>query len=488
MDLSRRAFLRGLAAATTLPACALIPGCASTELSNDFEMLEALLPGRVLRPGAPNYARYTQPWNLRWLDRRPVAAAVVRAASAADVATAVRWARDSGIPIVPRSGGHSYAGYSTTDGVIIDVSSMTDVSFDASTGLATVGGGARNRQVYDALEKVNQTLTHGRCYQVGVAGLVLGGGIGFNMRRIGLTCDRLVATEVVLANGETVLASANENADLFWAVRGSGGGQFGIHTRFTFATVVAPELAVFDITFTDSLEKLLPALLAQARTAPRELGLKYTLRATHSATGVTLVLNLLGQWAGPRADLDAWLAPLRAIRAPDPARDAIQLVRYWDGQKLLSDEGAPEYSYERSRYAHRPFDEEALAAVFEKLRTLPAGTASWKGFLTGGAIGDVAADATAFVHRTDWVLTTVDLAWTPDLGQTRVLDALVWLDAFHARMEPFTSTESYQNFIDDSEVDWKTAYHGANFSRLQKVKKQVDPENVFRFAQSIPLA
>lgn len=469
-----------------MPTIATVAACAPSDMAA-LASLERLLPGRVLRPGAEGYARFTSPWNLRWTGRRPIAQAVVRAGSAADVATVVRWANDTGIPIVPRSGGHSYVGYSSTTGVLIDVSSMTDVAYDAASGRARVAGGARNRNVYESLSTVSRTLTHGRCYDVGVAGLVTGGGIGFNMRRLGLTCDRLVETEMVLANGELVRANARENAELFWAVRGAGGGQFGVHTSFTFETAEAPDLFVFDITFVDGLEALLPALLEREKDAPRELGLKHTLRAKRLASGVQIELNLLGQWAGPRADLDAWLAPLRAISTPDPARDRIEPMRYWDGQAVLSDLDAPEYGYERSRYAHRAFSAAALSEVFARLRALPAATASWKGFLTGGAIADVSRTATAFVHRTDWLLTTIDLTWRAEDAPDAVLSALEWVDGFHSAMAPHTSGESYQNFIDESQTDWQTAYHGENFDRLRAVKRSVDPRDVFRFAQSVPV-
>ncbi len=491
-SLSRRRFLETLASIGVVAKAGVIAplGCSSAEASPALDELERRLPGRVLRPGSPEYAEYTTPWNLRWTGERPIAQAVVRATSAADVATALKWANETGTPIVARSGGHSYAGYSTTTGVTIDVSSMTNVAYDASTGRATLGGGVRNAHVYAELAKVERTVTHGRCYGVGVAGLVLGGGIGFNMRRIGLTCDQLASTEVVLASGEIVRASATENDDLFWAARGAGGGQFGIHTSFVFDTHPAPDVVAFDRTFKEKLDELVPALFTIAREAPRALGLKITVRVTPGADGKNaVVLNLLGQWVGPRADFDAWFAPLLAIATPDPALGFVREDKYWPAQKDLSDKGEKEFMYERSRYAIEPLDDRAAAKVLESLRAWPGTkvSASWKGFLTGGAVSDVAPDATAFVHRRDWLLTTTDLNWSTEDDPARVLAALEWVDALHEDMRAFTSDETYQNFIDESQTDWPKAYHGANFDRLVGIKRKYDPRNVFRFAQSIPV-
>lgn len=492
-SISRRHFLEGLASLGVLASAgfATLPACVSADESSSLDELESRLPGRVLRPGSADYARFTTPWNLRWTGKRPVAKAVVRAASTSDVATALKWASETGTRIVPRSGGHSYSGYSTTEGVTIDVSAMTDVAFDAALGRATLGGGARNAHAYAALAAAGRTVTHGRCYQVGVAGLVLGGGIGFNMRRLGLTCDQLVETEVVLASGDVLRASANENADLFWAARGAGGGNFGIHTSFVLETHPAVDVIAFDRTFTTRVDELLAKLLELSFDPPRALGIKFNVRATVSPDGAkAVVLNLLGQWAGPQADLDAWLAPLIALAAPDPGLGYVKPLGYWDAQKLLSDEGAPEFMYERSRYVTDRLSNDAVSAVLTNLRAWPGVSgqaASWKGFLTGGKIRDVAPDATAFVHRRDWLLSTIDLNWNASDDPARVLSSLEWLDAFHDTMARFTTAESYQNFIDDGQADWPRAYHGANLERLVGIKQRLDPSNVFAFAQSIPL-
>jgi FAD/FMN-containing dehydrogenase len=205
------------------------------------------------------------------------------------------------------------------------------------------------------------------------------------------------------------------------------------------------------------------------------------------------VLNLLGQWAGPRAELDAWLAPIRAVAKADPKRYRIETLPDWDAQAILSEEGAPRWSYERSRYVKDDLAESAIARIFERLKALlrVGVSANGKGYLTGGAISDVAPDATAFVHRDDWLLSTFNPIWTAqDTAQSGqgVLAGLEWLDAAHDATSPYTAQRSYQNFVDPSQTDRTEADYGQNLARLVDVKRKFDPTNTFHFEQSIPMA
>jgi FAD/FMN-containing dehydrogenase len=156
---------------------------------------------------------------LRFAARLP--AGIARCASPEDVRTCLHWARSNDVPLAIRSGGHSYAGFSTTSGLMIDVSLMNEVGGLDASGRVRLSGGARNANVYAALRPLGRAITHGRCKGVGVAGLVLGGGIGFSQRLRGLACDQLMETEIVIASGELLRCNAVENADLFWACRGA---------------------------------------------------------------------------------------------------------------------------------------------------------------------------------------------------------------------------------------------------------------------------
>ena len=165
------------------------------------------------------------------------------------------------------------------------------------------------------------------------------------------------------------------------------------------------------------------------------------------------------------------------------------MLPYWLCQEILAEEGDLEYSHERSRYIYRPLPAEGIATILDFLRRWP-GThdgAEWKMFLAGGAVASVAPEATAFVHRNALMLSAIDLAWTPEDDAAVVADNEAWLDAFHAAMRPFTSDESFQNFVDGAETDFLRAYYGTNLERLVEIKRRYDPDNLFRFPQSIPL-
>lgn len=450
---------------------------------SSWAALARSLQGPLLLPGAPDFNRVVAPWNLRFTSQKP--AAVARCQSVSDVQACLAFAQSQGLPLVARSGGHSYAGFSLTPGLMIDVSPMNQISLDPATGLARVGGGARNGDVYTALRAPSVAVTHGRCKAVGVGGLVLGGGIGFNMRQHGLTCDGLVETEMVSADGRLLTCNATQNSDLFWACRGAGGGNFGIHTSFTFQTYTVTQLTVYLLTWNSSHRPVLGALSQLLPGTPRELGCKVSLVASPNGT---LEVQLLGQLLGTPAQLDSLLAPV--VNAFPPATSQVEMRPYWDGQDFLSEEGDPQFSHERSHYAFGPLSDGALDTVMDFMLRWPGTTGSvdWKYFLMGGAVADVAPDATAYVHRPATLISSIELVWT-ELDSLRVIATnQAWLADFHAAMRALTSDSSYQNFIDEDQADPLRAYYGANLERLVRVKGQIDPGNVFHYPQSIPVS
>jgi hypothetical protein len=378
----RRQFIQR---AATLLGASLVPwGCGSVDQSalgvpgfSGWDLLARSLQGTLLFPGSKEFDRVSSPWNLRYLGKKP--AAVARCLSSRDVQTCILWAQSQGVPLVARSGGHSYAGYSLTTGLMIDVSLMNQINFENSTGIARVGGGARNLDVYTALRAPSVSLTHGRCKAVGVAGLVLGGGIGFNMRARGLTCDQLVETEVVTAQGQILTCNAQQNSDLFWACRGGGGGNFGIHTSFTFQTFPVRTVTYFNLSWSSQQRAVFDALNQVLLSAPHELGCKVQLL---QQPGQPLKVVLLGQLVGSPAQFQALLAPVSAIAAPT---GPIQELAYWDAQEFLSEAGDPEFSHERSRYAFQPLSAEAVDTIFHFLERWPGTSvgANWKYFLQG---------------------------------------------------------------------------------------------------------
>ena len=345
-------------------------------------------------------------------------------------------------------------------------------------GSCACGDGARNANVYASLHPVNRAITHGRCMGVGVAGLVLGGGIGFSQRRHGLTCDQMIETEIVTAAGELVVCNKDQNPDLFWACRGGGGGNFGVNVSFTFESFPVDVMTVFKLGWTDHLDELLPAALDLLPTTPDRLGCKLS--------GTPLELELLGQLVGTEAELRALLAPLYRIGAP--GEEIISTLSYWDAQGILAEDENDQFTHERSRYAFKSIPAEGSRTVLDFLRKWPGthDSAVWKMFLAGGAVASVAPAATAFVHRKALMLTAVDLDWTAEDDEATVARNEARLGEFHVAMQPFTSDQSYQNFIDGAETNYLRAYYGTNLERLVEIKRKYDPNNLFRFPQSIP--
>jgi FAD/FMN-containing dehydrogenase len=492
-ELSRRRFL--LASSAAVLGAGVVPSlCPVVVLGRSLEdggkriserawrELARRLSGQLLRPGDAGFATTARPQNLRYATVLP--AGIARCRNTGDVAQAILWCREHDVPLATRSGGHSYAGFSTTRGLMIDVGPMNTALFAASTGTVTIGGGARNGDLYKALRPTNATITHGRCPSVGAAGFLLGGGIGFNMREAGLGCDQVVATEIVTADGR--LRRLTGDDQLFWACCGGGGGNFGINTSFTLQTFPTAPVTVFRMTWRAEPEDVFAALMRTLDAAPTTLGARISLGAStprQRADKRDVTVNLLGQLKGTARELADVLAPVPPAQASE-----IFEKSYWDGQDFLAEPGPPEYYQERSTFLREPLDSHALATAFDWLRRWPGTSvgADLRFFQTGGKINARAADASAYVHRDNRWLMLVGLNWEahdpPDLLQRNH----AWQDAFYAAMLPYTTGGAYQNFVDPSLEDWARAYYGGNLDKLRRIKADIDPDRVFRFTQAIP--
>ena len=468
--IGRRRFLGGAGAlaATALlgiPAQARVPEIGDKA----WQALRERLSGGLLRPTDRGYDALSRPNNLRYAATRP--AGIARCRSVEDVRAAILWAREAGVQPVVRSGGHSYAGFSQTDGLLLDVSPMSAITFDRSSGVATVAGGARNAHV-----------------GVGAAACLLGGGVGFNMRAYGMGCDLMTETEMVTAAGEVVTADARRNEDLFWASRGIGGGNLGVHTAFRLKTFAVRELCMFRIDWSAQAGGVVAALLEALAKAPERLGSKITMLASapeRAGEGVRLAVNLLGQLNGPADELRDLLAPIYRIAAP--AREIIEVKPYWEAQLRLSEDGSDGRYQERSRYMTHAEALGALPELLERLTRFPGLSlpAEAKFFHTGGAINRLAPDETAFVHRrNDWLF-TLEIGWTEAEDAAAVERALAWQANVYGEISRRTAGGAYQNFVDPSLDAAADAYYGANLPRLRAIKAKYDPDNLFRFAQSV---
>ncbi len=487
--MSRREVLGSTAkwffASTLLGQGALLAGCggSSSVLPDaDWSGLARRITGSLLLPSSSGYRAAALPNNLRFASQLP--GGVAQCKTANDVAACLAWSQEEQMPLIVRSGGHNYAGYSTTKGLMIDVSQMKD--FEMQAGLMKVGAGVQNAEAYNKLEPTSLAVTHGRCLGVGLSGLVLGGGVGFNMRLHGVTSDQLKSTDIVLADGRKLTLSESENADLFWAVRGGAGGNFGVHTSFTFEPFAVDQLTMFNITWNSRLPEVFAALFEAIRDVPDEFGLKVGLG--YAQAGAPLMLNLLGQLKGSPEQLASILQPLTSIAAPKVSE--IEVLPYWPAQRKLSELGGPGYYHERARISNALLTSEAQGIVFAMLQEWP-GTSkgvSFKFFFGGGAANRVPRTATAYVHRDMILLTSIGLNWSDQDAASRLAANFNWLDRFYDEIAPKLGSEAYQNFPDPALANWAEAYYAENLPELRRIKTLYDPKNVFNFEQSIPLA
>ncbi|MDX6503081.1 MAG: hypothetical protein QOE29_206 [Gaiellaceae bacterium] len=443
------------------------------------------LRGPVLSPGSAAYAQARIPENARYAGIHPLA--VAQPLDAHDVATVVRWSAKTGVPIVARSGGHSYAGYSTSHGVVVDLSRMRSVQSLAG-GRASVGAGVRLGVLYDRLAAAGRALPAGSCPSVGIGGLALGGGFGLASRAWGLTCDRLAAVDIVTADGSILTADAQHHTDLFWASRGGGGGNFGIATRFVFRTLPVPQQGSYFIATWPwaQAEEVLDRFLSWAPHAPDGLGAICRL-----ATGVTTPsVQVFGQFLGTAAQLNALLAGLVTGLAPQALKVAdaswLDLLRRWAGclgKELTACSQPVSQSFAGgSDYLTAPLSAAGLQACRAAIEARQAGHQGGALLFDayGGAIGRVKPAATAFVHRNV-------IASCQEFALGEPVAARAWVRATRASLRPHVSGFAYQNYIDPDLASWRHAYYGANLQRLTKVKRRYDPKNRFHFAQSIPL-
>jgi FAD/FMN-containing dehydrogenase len=453
---------------------------AAAPPSGIFRELDRQLRGDVVQRGAPGYNAARVVYDTRYDAVKPQAIAFCE--SIADVQKTVRWARKHKVHIVPRSGGHSYGGYSTTSGVIVDVSRMHAVSLAAS-GRAAAGAGAHLLGVYTALANRGRLIPGGTCPTVGIAGLTQGGGIGLSGRKFGLTCDHLLEATVVLADGTSLVVNAQHHPDLYWALRGGGGGNFGIVTRFVFRTNPATAVSTYSMEWPWSdAKQVVQAWQSFAPHAPD--GLSSVLNLSAAAGSGTPNITSAGQFFGSEQTLRSLLAPLLNAGAPTrfatTTRTFLGAVHYWAGGGTGRSTFAAKSSISSAPLSSAGI--EALLHQIEDKRTSGTGSGivlldSW-----GGAINRVPRAATAFVHRNALFSMQYLAYW--DAGAAAAPN-LAWLRRCFAALRPYVSTFAYQNYIDPELPNWANAYYGTNLPRLRQVKRKYDPHNVFHFRQSI---
>ncbi|MCB9490891.1 MAG: FAD-binding oxidoreductase [Dehalococcoidia bacterium] len=456
----------------------------SINTDDPFNALRAGILGTVVTPDHPDYEEARQVVSIA-VDRHP--AAIVRCAGTEDVAFTVRFARERGIEIAPRSGAHSGLGHSSIDdAIVIDMGGMRGINIDPVSRTAVVQPGVTSEDLAGPAAAYGLALTTGDTGSVGIGGLTVGGGIGWMARKYGLTIDNLLAATVVTAEGEILRTSVEEHPDLFWAIRG-GGGNFGIITDFTFQ--LAPNGMVHGgVIVLPATPEVLRGYLDYAPEAVDDLTTISFLMAAPPAPFIPedrigeIVLLVGVTWTGALDDVaarDAALAPIRALATP--IADTVEAIPY-PVMFVYTAEGTKRHGAAIRTMFGDDLEDAQIEAVIEAMKAAssPFNMIQIRGM--GGAIARVPADATAFAHRDARIMLTVLGIWydPEDDGATH----RAWASSLWEQLAP-ASRGAYVNFLqDDAEERLPEAYRGV-LERLRSVKAQYDPENVFHYNANV---
>lgn len=445
--------------------------------------LELNLVGKIVLPMDPEYNADRQESNPAF-QAYPIA--IVYCAVESDVWWCLQTAAAASVPFCIRSGGHSTAGYSVVDkGIVIDVSVLSYVSIDAANSLVTVGPGTNFDTLNGALNSTNFHVPSGECGDVCVGGFVQGGGYGYTSRCFGVQSDCVVAFRVMLYNGGIVVANSTTNSDLYWAMRGGTGGNFGVVLSVTYQMFVVPSVWAYSIQWSidDAAAALLEMQTNYMLTGVKELGATINL----GFNGSTPVLLMQGMYVGSAAAGKQALSSLLSLGSAD--LDVDISGKYGAMDSYLD---THPYSIPNPPAGSK---EDKLAGYIEKPLTLADWQAIVKYELTapnlnntaiiepyGGAINAFPVSGSAFVHRKAAMDFFVDVFWVNDADRQQNVD---WLKGFWKLMQPYLNGHVYQNYPHRGLADFQNAYWGSAYPRLTQVKAKYDPNNVFNFQQSI---
>lgn len=451
----------------------------------DIDAFKTQFRGEVLLPGSPTYDETRQIWNAM-IDRRP--ALIARCTSPEDVVQAVTFARTHNLLVSIRGGGHNIAGNAVCDdGLMIDLSLMKNVQVDPDARLATVEPGCTLAD-FDKVAQAHGLATPlGINSTTGVAGLTLGGGFGWLSRKYGMTVDNLLGADVVTADGRQVHASATENADLFWGLRG-GGGNFGVVTRFQFQLhPVGPDVLSGLIVFPFEQAKAVLTQFAHfTRAMPDELNvwmvarkappLPFLPEAVHGKEIIALALC----YVGDPDEGQKLIEPLRGFGTPHGEHVGVQPYCAWQQafDPLLAF-GARNY-WKSHNFSQ--LNDEAIAIILDYAAKLPSAQCEIFIGTIGGQTGRVAPGAMAYSSRDANYVMNVHGRWESAADDARVI---AWAREFFAKAQPFASGGAYINFLTQDETDRIAFAYGDTYNRLVELKQKYDPTNFFRMNQNI---
>jgi len=445
------------------------------------------LRGKAVRPGDEDYDRERSIWNGAH-DRRP--AVIARAAGVADVIRTVDLARSEGLPLAVRGGGHSIPGFSTVDdGIVLDLSLMKGIRVDPQRRRVTAEAGGTWKDLDAETQQFGLAVTGGLVSSTGIAGFTTGGGIGWLMRKHGLAADNLVAADVVTADGQFVHASADENPELFWGLRG-GGGNFGVVTSFEFQLHEVGPTVLAGLVFypAEEAEQVLRGYLAAAAAAPDELTTLVNMTTAppvpflpESVHGKPIVA-LGAVYSGPLDAGDDVVRPLRTLA--DPVADLLGPVPYAAMQQMLDplwQAGAHNY-FTSAMMDDLP--DPAVEELIARWSAKPTPQSEIHVHHAGGALARVSASASAFSQRTSPYLLNVIARSVDGVGFD---DDAAWARGTRAALAAYGPDTMYVNFTGEAGDDKvRASYPPETYAKLVSIKKRYDPTNVFRLNQNIP--
>ncbi len=461
----------------------------STLLDQQTAAFASQLQGTLIRPGDPDYNKARQIWN-GMIDKYP--ALIAQCADENDVITAVAFAKTHNLLLSVRGGGHNVAGHATNDGgLVIDLSPMNHVKVDPEARTVRVGGGARLGDLDRETQKYGLVVPAGVVSETGIAGLTLGGGFGYLRNKYGLTCDNLISAKVVTANGRLLNASANENSDLFWGIRG-GGGNFGIVTEFEFqAYPLGPEVQ-FTAVFHDgqNMKEALQFYRDFSETAPDEIsslaacgifppGANMFPAELHGRPFVLFV----AMYAGSVADGARAMQPMREFR--QPLLDMSGPWCYEDAQTFFDEDyPAGEMRYYWKSLNLTSLTDEAIERIVEHALRQPSVHSTTDIWHIGGAATRIPEDAMAFHGRHASFLLNPEANWEhPEEDEANIN----WVRDFLSDMQEFSDGSRYLNFAgfqEEGDQMMRQAFAG-KYGKLAALKQKYDPTNLFRLNQNI---
>lgn len=446
------------------------------------------LTGRVVWPDQKEYDKSRLVSNY-YTSKNSRPDAIIYCKNTQDVQNAVKWALCKKVPVRIRSGGHNHEGFSTGNGIVIDVSEMKKVEVNHTTNIATIQPGITGGELYHYLYKEGLTQVGGTCGDVGISGLVLTGGMGPLLRHYGLTCDTLISLEMVNAKGEIITVTKdNEFKDLFWACRGGGGGNYGVVTSIVLQTYPAKKVTWFNIgwDWSQPFEQVINTWQELFANGDKKWFSHIDLWAKQFPAGKLnkQPLKVLGVYYGTPEDAKKDLEPF--LKLGQPKEHTIELVEWVQAIKNFEDATAvfltdkPEYK-SSGAYAMKPLPKEAVRIIVDTLQNSSSPLLNVLLFSMGGACADIAPTDSAYFYRKATFFVDYSIQWLkPEEDKMQIAE----LDALRTKLLPYTIGD-YVGNPDRSLKDYLKVYFGDNAERLRCVKRKYDPNNLFQFEQGI---